>query len=408
MWFNSNKIILQNYVFLSDWQKNVTFVKILVMKLNAKTMKGFEGLLEKELKKLGAVNTEQGNRIVSFEGERDLLYKVNFRSRLALSVLKPLVDIKIETQEDLYEAVSALPWEKIFNVDKKMAIESFCMNSVFTHTQFLSQRTKDAICDRFRNKMAKRPYIDLENPDIKIDVYLYDNRLVLSLNSSGEPLFKRGYRQDTNKAPINEVLAAGMLALSGWDASVDFFDPMCGSGTILIEACMRACNMPAQYYRNDFSFQHWYDFDRILWRNVKEEANEAIADPECEIFGYDISPRSIAIAEENIRMARLHKDISIRMGDFMQLPAPSEKGVIVCNPPYGERLNEQNINDLYHGFGDKLKKDYNGWTAWLISSNEEALKNIGLHCSKKYTLFNGPLECKFERFDMYEGSKKGN
>jgi putative N6-adenine-specific DNA methylase len=376
------------------------------MKLTAKTMKGLESALAQELADLGATNIETGNRAVMFEGDQKVMYRANFECRTALAILKPLADFQIKTQEDFYDKVVNIAWEKQFCVDSKIMVDSFCMDSVFTHTKFVSQRAKDAICDHFRRLFHKRPYVELENPDIKIDVYLYKNRCVISLNSSGESLHRRNYRIQANQAPINEVLAAGLIALSGWDMQTDFYDPMCGSGTLLIEAAMKACNMPAQFYRKKFAFQHWNDFDSLLWKQVQEDAVANIGDPECEIFGSDISEECLYIAEQNIKQSRLHKDISLRLGNFLKLDPPTEKGVIVCNPPYGVRLEVEDLIEMYKDIGDKLKKDYQDWTAWFISSDVDAMKRFGLHPSKKIELYNGSLLCKFQKFELYEGSKK--
>ena len=376
------------------------------MKLTAKTMKGLEPILAKELADLGATNIEIGNRAVMFEGDQKVMYRANYECRTALAILKPLVDFQIKTQDDLYDKVVSMAWEKLFCVDSKMMVESFCMDSVFTHTKFVSQRTKDAICDHFRRLFHKRPYVDLENADVKIDVYLYRNRCVISLNSSGDSLHRRNYRIQANQAPINEVLAAGLIVLSEWDMKTDFYDPMCGSGTLLIEAAMKACNMPAQFYRKKFAFQYWNDFDTMLWKQVQTMAVENISDPECEIFGSDISEESLYIAEQNIKQARLHKDISLRLGDFMKLDKPCEKGMIVSNPPYGVRLEVEDLIEMYQNIGDKLKKDYQDWIAWFISSDVDAMKRFGLHPSKKIELYNGSLLCKFQKFELYEGSRK--
>ena len=376
------------------------------MKLTAKTMKGLEPILAQELTNLGATNVEIGNRAVMFEGDQKLLYRANYECRTALSILKPLVDFHISSQEDLYNRVVSMPWEKQFCVDSKMMVESFCMDSVFTHTKYVSQRVKDAICDHFRKLFHKRPYVDLENPEVKVDVYLYKNRCVISLNSSGEVLSRRNYRTQANQAPINEVLAAGLIALSEWDMKTDFYDPMCGSGTLLIEAAMKACNMPAQFYRKNFAFLHWNDFDPMLWKQVQTEAVENICDPDCEIFGSDISEENLYIAEQNLRQSRLHKDVELRLGDFMKLEPPAECGMIVCNPPYGVRLAVEDLVEMYKSIGDKLKSDYQDWTAWFISSDVEAMKRFGLHPSKKIELYNGALLCKFQKFELYEGSRK--
>jgi putative N6-adenine-specific DNA methylase len=348
-----------------------------------------------------------------FEGDQKVMYRANYECRTALTILKPLLDFQIKTQDEMYDKIVNFAWEKQFCVDSKMMVDSFCIDSVFTHTKFVSQRAKDAIVDHFRRLFHKRPFVDLENPDVRIDVYLYKNRCVVSMNSSGESLHRRNYRIQANQAPINEVLAAGMIALSEWDTKTNFYDPMCGSGTILIEAAMKACNMPAQFYRKKFAFQHWNDFDTMLWKQVQEDAVANIGDPECEIFGSDISEENLYIAEQNIKQSRLHKDIEIRLGDFLKLDPPTDAstgsattGTIVTNPPYGVRLEVESLIEMYKNIGDKLKKDYQGWTAWFISSDVDAMKNFGLHPSKKIELYNGALLCKFQKFEMYEGSKK--
>jgi putative N6-adenine-specific DNA methylase len=370
-------------------------------------MKGLEHVLAKELAELGATNIETGTRAVMFEGDQKVMYRTNYECRTALAILKPLADFQIKTQEDLYDKVANMAWEKQFCVDSKILVDtSFLMDSVFTHSKFVSQRVKDGIVDHFRRLFHKRPFVDFDNPDVKIDVYLFKNRCVISLNSSGESLHRRNYRINANQAPINEVLAAGMIALSEWDMKTDFYDPMCGSGTILMEAAMKACNMPAQFYRKKFAFIHWNDFDTMLWKQVQENAVANIGDPECEIFGSDISEETLYIAEQNITQSRLHKDISIRLGDFLKLDPPCEKGIIVTNPPYGVRLEVEDLIEMYKNIGDKLKKDYKNWTAWFISSDVDAMKNFGLHPSKKIELFNGALVCKFQKFELYEGSKK--
>jgi len=369
-------------------------------------MKGLEPVLAKELADLGATNIKIGTRAVMFEGDQKLMYRANYECRTALAILKPLADFNIKSQDDLYNKVVNMAWEKLFCVDTKMMVESFCMDSVFTHTKYVSQRVKDAICDHFRRLFHKRPYVDLENPDVRIDVYLYKNRCVISLNSSGDSLYRRNYRIQTNQAPMNEVLAAGLIALSEWDTTTDFYDPMCGSGTILIEAAMKACNMPAQFYRKKFAFQHWNDFDTLLWKQVLADGADNITDPECEIFGSDISEENLYIAEQNIKQSRLHKDISLRLGDFLKLEPPCEKGTIVTNPPYGVRLEADDLVEMYKNVGDKLKQDYKNWTAWFISSDVDAMKNFGLQSSRKIELYNGALQCKFQKFELYEGSRK--
>jgi putative N6-adenine-specific DNA methylase len=271
---------------------------------------------------------------------------------------------------------------------------------------YISQKTKDAIVDRFNKLQGRRPSVDIHNPDLRINIHISRNHCNVSLDSSGMSLHKRGYRQKTGLAPINEVLAAGLILLSGWKMDCNFIDPMCGSGTFLIEAAMLANNIPPGFYRREFGFQRWKDFDKDLWDKILKDSLKLQTEFPYQIIGSDISEKTIDIASENIVFARLHKDIVLQPSSFEDFNPPAEKGFLIMNPPYGERLVEEKIIDLYKSIGDILKKKYNGYQAWIISSDFDALKFIGLKPSRKIHIFNGPLECKFCKFEVYEGSKK--
>jgi len=377
-------------------------------KLIAKTFQGLEGVLAAELESLGAQNVEILKRAVSFSGDDELMYKANYCCRTALYILKPIAEFSIYDQEDLYKKIYDIAWEKFISVDGSMIIDTNLYNSVFSHTRFASQRVKDAIVDRFNRKFSRRPTVEKINPDFKIDLHMSNNQCVLSLNSSGEALFKRNYRKATGKAPINEVLAAGLIQLSGWNKKDTFIDPMCGSGTIVIEAAMYASNMPAGFFRKSFSFMHWNDFDPNLWNKVKNECDSKLVECEAEIWGLDISEAAIDIAEENVRQAKLHMDIMLEVNAMQDHLPPHGPGVLITNPPYGERLQEEDIVSFYQSIGDTLKHNYWGYEAWIISSELTALKNIGLKPAQKIPLFNGPLECRFVKFEIFEGSMKEN
>lgn len=373
----------------------------------AKTMYGLESVLAEELIKLGAKDVQKLNRAVSFIGDAALLYKINYCCRTAVSVLLPVKEFEVNKQQDLYDGIVSIPWEKMFAVDCTMVVNAVVFEAEFTNSLYVALRTKDAIVDRFRRLFNQRPSIDKENPEIKVEVNLYKNRCIVSLDSSGVSLFKRGYRQTTGMAPINEVLAAGLIQLAGWDTKKTFYDPMCGSGTLLIEAAMYAANIPAQYYRKlPFAFQFWNDYDPMLWKYTKKECDMQMGESECEIYGSDVSSKSIDMAMQNIKEAKLHKDIQVFQKDFLQAEPPAETGLIVSNPPYGERLQKDDLVGFYQNMGDWLKRKYENYDVWFISSDEYAMKMLGLHPSIKMTLYNGSLECKYEKFEMYKGSKK--
>lgn len=374
--------------------------------MTATTMAGLENLLEQELIALGAETTAILSRAVSFTGTKALMYEANYRCRTALRILKPINEFTIENEEDLYSGIYKMNWEDYLTPEKTFAVDAVVYSSVFTHSQFVALRVKDAIADRFRMLYKIRPSVNLDKPDLRINIHLTRNLCIVSLDSSGVSLHKRGYRMAQLDAPISEVLAAGMILLSGWDKKSAFVDPMCGSGTILIEAAMIANNIPAGYYRQFFGFQHWVDFDARLWESIKNKASEEVEESDAEIIGSDISLKSIDTATINIFTAKFHKDIKLKLSALDNFTPPPAPGIMITNPPYGERLKPDDIIQLYKSIGDALKHKFTGYSSWIISSHFEALKFIGLRPSKKISLFNGPLECKFVNFQVYEGSKK--
>ncbi|WP_435625136.1 THUMP domain-containing class I SAM-dependent RNA methyltransferase [Flagellimonas sp.] len=372
----------------------------------AKTFYGFEELLVQELKELGAGRVEQGVRSVSFEGDLGFMYKANLCLRTALKIFKPISSFKVFNERDLYHQVYAMDWDKIFAADKTFAIDTTMNTRVFSNSMFVSLKAKDAIVDKFRRTLGKRPSVNSQNPDIRINIHISKNKCTISLDSSGESLHQRGYRQFTNIAPINEVLAAGMLKLSGWEGNSDFLDPMCGSGTILIEAAMIACNIPANINRKNYAFFNWHDFDSQLYEKIREVSLKKIKSVDYHIIGFDKAPSAIRKAQENIDFANLSEFISLSRKDFFRTEKPVDSNLhMVFNPPYGERL-PIDAEAFYANIGDTLKQLYADTNAWFLTSNLEALKHVGLKPSRKIKLYNGKLESRLVHYEMYAGSRK--
>lgn len=369
--------------------------------LVAKTILGLEEALFHELEALGAEKLQILNRAVSFDGDEELVYRANYCCRTALRILKTIHTFGLKKQDDLYAQVTEMPWEDFIDADKTMAVDAVIHDSVFTNSQYVALKTKDAVVDRLRNLWGARPSINLDHPDLRIHIHINKETCTVSFDSSGPSLHKRGYRQSTGVAPLNEVLAAGMVILSGWDKRSPFIDPMCGSGTILIEAAMLAQNIPPGYFRKEFGFQTWNTFNPELWNSVRESENAKISFHPLSIKGSDIAPRVIKAAGQNIRFAGLQDVIGLEVCSFDNSVPFDEKGIVLMNPPYDERMRLDDIITFYKGIGDVLKKKYTGYEAWVISSDLNALKFIGLHPSKKITLFNGPLECRLVRFSLY-------
>ncbi|WP_340202763.1 THUMP domain-containing class I SAM-dependent RNA methyltransferase [Ascidiimonas sp. W6] len=372
----------------------------------AKTLFGFEELLETELRNLGAMNIKKGVRSVSFEGDIGFMYKANLCLRTAIKILKPIVSFKVRDEQELYDAVYKMPWHKYLSVNDTFAIDATVHSEKFNHSKYVALKSKDALVDKFRNIEGSRPNVDIKFPDLRIHVHIFRNECTISLDSSGRSLHHRGYKTATNIAPINEVLAAGILLLSGWDGQCDFLDPMCGSGTIPVEAAMIACNIPANINRKEFAFEKWNDFDEDLFEKIIESSLKKTREFHYEIIGYDKAPSAVWKAKQNVKNANLSEYIKIEQEDFFKSEKYTENKLhMVFNPPYGERL-EVDMETLYATIGDTLKQNYPGTDAWFITSNMEALKHVGLRPSRKIRLFNGKLEAKLVKYVMYEGSKK--
>ena len=372
----------------------------------AKTFYGFEDLLENELKQLGAQEVEKGNRVVHFKGDKGFMYKANLSLRTALKILVPIYHCRVNSEHDLYQAAYDYPWENHFSVNETIAIDSVVFGETFTHSLYVSQKVKDAIADSFRAKTGQRPSVNLKYPDVRINVHIDQDQCSFSLDSSGASLHHRGYRTATNIAPLNEVLAAGLILLSGWDQRTDFLDPMCGSGTIPIEAAMMSCKIPANINRKEFAFEKWADWDEDLYLTIEESQLNKIQGLAGTISGFDKAPSAVSKAIDNVRNANLEEFVSIEKDNFFFTQKEQEGPLhIVTNPPYGERL-EGDINALYGSFGDTLKQYYTNTQAWIITSNLEAMKHVGLRPSRKIKLFNGKLESRLLHFNIYPGTKK--
>jgi putative N6-adenine-specific DNA methylase len=378
------------------------------MKFIAKTLFGLEQVLAKELEGLGAGEIVVANRAVLFSGNLKLMYAVNYMSRTALSVLWEIAEFNIRSADDLYNKAQKIKWEEYIDGYGKFSIVPVVKSPLFNHTGFAGLKLKDSIADYFRNKSGFRPSVDTEDPDLMINLHISNERVTISLDSSAVPLFKRGYRKEASAAPLNEVLAAGMLLLSGWEPSKCLIDPMCGSGTIPIEAGLIACNVPPGRFRERFGFEKWKNFNRSEFEDVKSLYDSAVSDGQgVRIFGYDISGESVEMAKVNVGAAGLNKVVHLEMSDFKDLKPDCNEGFIFINPPYGERISAGETDAIYAMIGSTMKHSFEGFTAWLISSNRDSLKHVGLKPSAKLTLYNGALECLFSRYELYGGSKKG-
>ena len=374
--------------------------------LVVKTFKGLEDVLFQELKDLGATDLKKGNRMVELKGDKTMMYKANFHLRTALRVLKPIASFEAKDENELYQAIQKIDWSDYFDLKDTFAIDSVVNSEHFSHSKYVALKVKDAIVDQFREKYEKRPYVETEDPDIRISIHISHSICTVSLDSSGDSLHKRGYRIRTTKAPINEVLAAGMILMSGWDRKSPFIDPMCGSGTLIIEAAMIANKIPPGIYRQKFGFETWKDFDNDLLEEIYEEGSDEEESP-VQIIGSDVSEIAIRFAKENISNAGLKRKIELNIKPIESFnPIETSKGVVITNPPYGERIKKDELNDFYRLLGDTFKNKYQGYEIWLITSNFDAIKYFGLRPTQKMTLFNGALECKYLNYSIYEGSRK--
>lgn len=373
--------------------------------LIAKTFMGLEPVLAKELTELGANDVQTGRRMVSFKGDKELMYRANFQLHTAIRILKPICRFKALSADDVYEEVKKIDWTKYMSVDKTFAVDSVVFSEEFRHSKFVSYKVKDAIVDQFREKTGKRPNISIANPDLRLNMHIAEDQCTLSLDSSGESLHRRGYRQESVEAPLNEVLAAGMILMTGWNGETDFIDPMCGSGTLLVEAALIACNMAPGLFRKEFAFEKWADFDKDLFDRIYNDDSQE-REFKHHIYGYDIDIKAVNTARLNVKAAGLTSMITVNEGDFKDFTQPENKSIIVTNPPYGERISTPDLLGTYRMIGERLKHQFLNNDAWVLSYREECFDQIGLKPSIKIPLYNGSLECEFRKYQIFDGKLK--
>jgi putative N6-adenine-specific DNA methylase len=377
-----------------------------VQDIIVKTFHGFEELLAAELQALGAAEIVVLKRAVACKGDKKMIYRINLHARTALRVLLPILNFRTKSTDELYKKIREIDWAQYLNVQDTFAVDSVVNSTTFRHSQYIALKTKDAIVDQFREKFFKRPSVNTASPTLRINVHVHQDEFTIALDSSGESLHKRGYRQEEFIAPINETLAAGLILMTGWDGKSTFIDPMCGSGTFLAEAAMIATNTPPQWERPSFGFQQFKDFDAAAWKALRQEAAAAIHPAEGEIWGFDKAFQSVRVAERNVANAGMKDYVTIKRLAFEKNAAPDSKGVLLMNPPYGERIEtSEDIFEFYQMVGDQLKQHFAGYSAWIITSNLEALKLVGLKATNKHLIFNGALQCKFHGYELYEGAK---
>ena len=368
----------------------------------AKTFQGLEGVLADELTQLGAKNIQVGRRMVSYTGDKELLYRSNFQLRTAIRVLKPIKHFRATSADEVYEAVKAIDWTQYLSNETTFAVDSVVYSSEFRHSKFVAYKVKDAIVDQFREKTGNRPNIRVSNPDLQLNIHVAEYDCTLSLDSSGESLHRRGYRQEALEAPLNEVLAAGIILMTGWRGETDFIDPMCGSGTLPIEAALIARNMAPGLFRKGYAFEKWPDFDKELFERIYNDDSYE-TDFQYHVYGYDNNRSAIAIAERNVKAAGLQADVTIQFQDFADFTQPQEKAILVTNPPYGERIKPDDLLGLYKMIGSQFKKQFVDNEAWVLSYREECFDAIGLKASLKVPLYNGALECELRKYQMFSG-----
>ena len=371
----------------------------------AKTFQGLEEILAEELTALGANDIQIGRRMVSFTGDKRMMYKANFCLRTAIRILKPIKNFTAKDADEVYNQIQAIPWEEYLDVNKTFAIDAVVFSDEFRHSKFVSYKVKDAIVDYFRDKTGKRPSVRINNPDVLLNIHIAQTTCTLSLDSSGESLHRRGYRQEAVEAPLNEVLAAGMILMTGWRGECDLIDPMCGSGTIPVEAALIAKNIAPGVFRKGFAFEKWVDFDADMFDEIYNDDSQE-REFTHKIYGYDNNPKANEIATHNIKAAGVSKDIVLKLQPFQQFEQPKEKSIIITNPPYGERISTNDLLGLYQMIGERLKHAFVGNEAWVLSYREECFDQIGLKASQKVPLFNGALECEFRKYEIFDGKYK--
>lgn len=373
--------------------------------LIAKTFMGLETVLAKELTQLGANNVRAGRRMVSFMGNKEMMYRANFQLHTAIRILKPIAHFKARSADDMYEEVKKIDWSQYIEKGKTFSVDSVVYSEEFRNSRFVTYKVKDAIVDQFREKTGERPNISVSNPDIRLNIHVAEDDATLSLDSSGESLHRRGYRQESVEAPLNEVLAAGMILMTGWNGETDFIDPMCGSGTLLVEAALIARNISPGVFRKEFAFEKWTDFDQDLFDSIYNDDSQE-KDFQHHIYGYDIDMKAVNTARLNVKAAGLTKYVTVEQQDFKDFTKPAEKAIMITNPPYGERISTPNLLGTYKMIGERLKHDFSGNDAWVLSFREECFDQIGLKPSIKIPVFNGSLECEFRKYAMFDGKMR--
>lgn len=373
--------------------------------LIAKTFMGLEPVLAKELTQLGANEVQIGRRMVSFMGDKEMMYRANFQLHTAIRILKPIKHFKALSADDVYREAQKIDWSEYIGLDKTFAVDSVVFSEEFRHSKFVAYKVKDAIVDQFREKTGKRPNISVANPDIRLNIHIAEDKCTLSLDSSGESLHRRGYRQESVEAPLNEVLAAGMILMTGWQGETDFIDPMCGSGTLLVEAALIAHNMAPGLFRKEYAFEKWPDFDSDLFDRIYND-DSSEREFTHHIYGYDVDIKAVNTARLNVRAAGLLNDITVEEADFKNFTQPKEKSIIVTNPPYGERISTPDLLGTYKMIGERLKHQFLNNDAWILSYREECFDQIGLKPSIKIPVYNGSLECEFRKYQIFDGKMK--
>ena len=373
--------------------------------LIAKTFMGLEPVLAKELTQLGANNVQIGRRMVSFTGDKEMMYRANFSLHTAIKILKPIARFKAQSADDVYNEIKKIDWTKYLDNDHTFAVDAVVFSEEFRHSKFVSYKVKDAIVDQFRENTGSRPNISVANPDLRLHIHIAEADCTLCLDSSGESLHRRGYRQESVEAPLNEVLAAGMILMTGWKGDTDFIDPMCGSGTLLVEAALIARNMAPGLFRKEYAFEKWSDFDADLFDKIYNDDSQE-REFTHHIYGYDIDMKAVNTARMNVKAAGLTADITVEQQDFKNFTQPKEKSILVSNPPYGERISTPDLLGTYRMIGERLKHQFVGGEAWILSYREECFEQIGLKPSIKIPVFNGSLECEFRKYQMFDGKLK--
>ena len=373
--------------------------------LIAKTFMGLEPVLAKELTRLGANNVKIGRRMVSFTGNKEMMYRANFQLHTAIRILKPIKHFKARTADEVYEEIGKIDWSEFLDLKKSFAVDSVVFSEEFRHSKFVAYKVKDAIVDQFREKLGQRPNISITSPDIRLNIHIAEDNCTLSLDSSGESLHRRGYRQESVEAPLNEVLAAGMILMTGWRGECDFIDPMCGSGTILIEAALIARNISPGVFRKEYAFEKWTDFDQELFDSIYNDESQE-TEFEHKIYGYDIDQKAVNTARINVKAAGLSNEIIVDTADFKNFTQPKETSIIVMNPPYGERISTPDLLGTYKMIGERLKHQFLDNDAWVLSYREECFDQIGLKPSIKIPVHNGSLECEFRKYQLFDGKFK--